>query len=86
MKVILNVIIAGKHKIITFFVQIVLVSKDAVIFKDYLPIQEITLPALQSLEATGVKLQTSDSDVIIIAAYKQPPIPLNTDDIRPHSW
>lgn len=54
----------------------------AIIYKDYLSVEQLTLPALQSIEATGVKLHTPDSDIIFIAAYKAPPIPLNIDDIR----
>lgn len=45
-------------------------------------IEHLTLPALQSIEATGVKFHTPDSDIIFIAAYKVPTIPLNIDYIR----
>jgi len=54
----------------------------AIIFKNYLPIDQITLPALHSIEATGAKLQTQDSPIILIAAYKPPNIPLSIQDIQ----
>lgn len=54
----------------------------AVIFKPHLPIQQIQLPVLQSIEATGVILHTTDSPIHLIAAYKPPDRPLDVNDLR----
>lgn len=54
----------------------------AVLFKDHLPVQQLTLPPLQTLEATGTRLFTPNSQILLIAAYKPPDIPLNPADIR----
>jgi len=40
------------------------------------------LPPLQSLEATGATLLTTDVPIVFIAAYKQPKNPLIVEDIR----
>lgn len=54
----------------------------AIFSKRHLPIQQITLPILQSLEATGAQLLTPGTPIILIAAYKQPNKLLNIDDLR----
>lgn len=54
----------------------------AIMYKNQLPAQQIDIPPLQTLEATGIKLFTQNFHIILIAAYKPPDIPLNPADIR----
>lgn len=54
----------------------------AIIYKPHLSLQPLDLPALQTLEVTEAKLETPDSPIIFISAYKKPNTSIQTVDIR----
>ena len=52
----------------------------AIIIKSHIPYENITIPKLQTIEATGIKILTKDHPLICIAAYKRPKIQIHPED------
>ena len=54
----------------------------AVIIKSCLPFQILDLPPLETIEATAIKLLTTNDPIVIISVYKSPPKDLQLQDLK----